>query len=926
MSAVVGRERELSDVGVFLQSIRDAPGILVIEGEPGIGKTVIWRAAVERAQESGFRVLSCRPVEAEAKLSYAAVADLVSGLPETSVEELPDPQARALSVAILSAEPEGPAPDARTVGTALASLLRRAAVDGPVLVAVDDVQWLDRPSASAVAFAARRLGPARVGMLLTQRTDTSSRSLASALEGGTTDASRILLSGLSVASLFHIVDKELGTSLPRPALLKVEELSEGNPLFALELARTLRDGGMRPGEPLRVPETLTELVAERLSSLPKPTIEALRVAAASSQPRLDVLRTVLGDEPEERLAPAEAAGVVELEAARVRFRHPLFASAVYSSAGAEARRRCHRLLASAVVGDPEEVARHLALAATEPSEEVAAALDAAAARAGARGAPDAAAELGELAARLTPPDDAPSGRRRTIAAAEAFASAGDPERARNLLGPILLEELPPEERGRALSLLGRINWHEDGFPEAIARLQEALLHLGDPLLTAPIRFSLAFAYVSTADPAAALEQARLALEDAEEAGDPGLLAEALAVTAIVEFMSGLGTDLSKLERSLELEDRSRRAELIMRPSSIAAMIAVYEARLAEACGRLHEICSWAFEIGDDAAVPFLLDHLAWAEWWRGDFAASEEAVQQALDLAAQTGSKLNRTAPLVHRAMVHGFRGELDAAFDDIAAATTLFQETGWTFGLSWAATAAGAINVARQDLAAAEEALEPLIAATEAMGVVEPVWALFLPDAVEALAGRGQLDRAERLLDGFEEQASRLGRSWALAESARCRALILAERGELDEALDAIGDALERHEQLELPIERGRALLLLGRIRRRRREKLLAKEALEQAQAVFEGLGAVLWAEQARGELGRVGLRRRSPSALTETEQRVAELAADGRTTKEVAQTLSVSPKTVEAALSRIYGKLEIHSRAELGAWMAKRGERAKT
>ncbi len=295
---------------------------------------------------------------------------------------------------------------------------------------------------------------------------------------------------------------------------------------------------------------------------------------------------------------------------------------------------------------------------------------------------------------------------------------------------------------------------------------------------------------------------------------------------IVEFIAGLGTDHARLERALELEDRRRPRQLVQRPSSIAAMIAVCEARLTEGCERLYELRTWAYERGEDASLPFLLDHLAWAEWWRGDFAAAGRAAEEVLELSALTGSKTHGTVPLVHRAIVRGFYGDVDAAFADVSAATALFQETGWTFGLSWAATAAGSIHLALGEMASALEALEPLIVAAEEMGIGEPVWTLFVPDAVEALTAVGQLERAEALLEAFEVQARRLNRPWALAEVSRCRALILAEHADLDGALAAAEDALARQELLELPVARGRALLTLGRVRRRRREKLLAKES----------------------------------------------------------------------------------------------------
>jgi DNA-binding CsgD family transcriptional regulator len=218
-------------------------------------------------------------------------------------------------------------------------------------------------------------------------------------------------------------------------------------------------------------------------------------------------------------------------------------------------------------------------------------------------------------------------------------------------------------------------------------------------------------------------------------------------------------------------------------------------------------------------------------------------------------------------------------------------------------------------DPQAADAALAPLAAPFEQEEVPDPIRPFFLPDEIEALIGLGRLDPAERLLTNFEAAARRLRRGWALMMAARCRALLLAARGDLDDASGTMGEALTLCEGLELRIEVARTLLLAGQLERRRRKKRVASEYLQKATAEFEEMGARLWAERAKAELRRVGLRPSAPDELTASERRVAELTASGLKNREVAAQLYLSPKTVEATLARVYRKLEIHSRAELGA-----------
>jgi DNA-binding CsgD family transcriptional regulator len=235
-----------------------------------------------------------------------------------------------------------------------------------------------------------------------------------------------------------------------------------------------------------------------------------------------------------------------------------------------------------------------------------------------------------------------------------------------------------------------------------------------------------------------------------------------------------------------------------------------------------------------------------------------------------------------------------------------------------WIAASLALLELSLGDPEAACRACEPLTAALEARGIGEPLHAFFLPDALEALVALGGLDRAERLIDGFEARGRQLDRVWALATGARCRALLLAARGDLAGATAAIERALAEHARIEMPFELARTLLVDGVIERRLRRRARAKASFEQALAIFEDLGAALCAGQARAELDRVGLRRAADGALTEIERRVAELAAEGRTNRDVAAAVCISPKTVEANLARAYRKLGITSRAQLGARMA--------
>jgi predicted ATPase len=352
-SDVVGRERELAALAAFAERGSAGPAALLLEGEAGIGKSTLWLAGVEEARRRGRVVLQARPAEAEAQLAFAGLGDLLEGSPEETIGDLPRPQTDALRVALLLEPPSGSPPDERALGVALLGLLRRLARERPVLVAVDDVQWLDTASARTLEFAWRRLRTEPVGLLLARRAGSHAQSALTLGE-------RVGVPPLSMGAVHRLLHARLGLVLTRPALRRVHEAAGGNPFYALELGRAAKPA---TGEPPLVPEHLPDLVRARLEALPGPTRDALAAAAALVRPTVGlVARAAAG---QDALRPALAAHVLELDGERIRFSHPLLAAGAYARLDDRGRRRLHGQLAGLVEHD-EERWRHLALATHGP--------------------------------------------------------------------------------------------------------------------------------------------------------------------------------------------------------------------------------------------------------------------------------------------------------------------------------------------------------------------------------------------------------------------------------------------------------------------------------------------------------------------------------------------------------------------------------
>ena len=922
---IVGRERELASVSRLLEPVEEGLRVLLLEGEPGIGKTTVWEHALADAAERGYRVLACRPAEAEAKLAFTALGDLLAPIADHGLPGLPEPQRAALEVALLRAAPSGAPPDRRAVGTAVYSLLRRSAEERPLAVAVDDIQWLDRASRATLSFALRRLGDSPVAVLAARRLEPDRRVDALDLEAGLPGrVEHLWLGPLSLSGLYHLIRARVGHVFARPTLRRIAQASGGNPLFALELARVLVETGARPGpgEPLPVPETLGALLAARVERLPAAVRDVLLAAASLSNPDLGSIGEALGEDAVRQLVVAEDAGLVEIREGRVRFGHPLLASTVYSSAPEGTRRAVHRRLAE-VLSAPEERARHEALGAAGPDERVAVSLDAAAGDADSRGAPEVAVEFSELACGLTPPRARDDLARRMLDLCGYLFRAGDADEARRLLEALVDEHEAGRLRACALELLARLLHVAGTAPEAVSRCRQALAEAGsDPELRARIHATLAL--VSWHDFELAREHARAALDllDRLDDPDPGVLSQALMAYVEGEFYAGRAPPADAVQRGLELERLAPSPVVADRMSAALGVWLKYQGDFAEARKRLEAARRAAIDEGDESSLPYVIGHLPQLELWTGNWLDAERYALEHLELAEGTAQPDQRRQALFNLSLVHALVGSVEEARAEAEELQAEAEEVGDDWGASNAGAVLGLLELSLGRAREAAEHLRRNFELRERIAATEPIRAY--ADYVESLVELGELDRAEKVASLLDARSRASGRAALLAVSSAARGLLAAARGDLDGAAEALEAAIAQHERVTVPFDLARTLVAVGQVRRRRGERKAAREALEEARRIFEQLGAPLWAARADAELRRVPIRRGAPQELTPTEEQVAELVAVGRTSREVAQALFVSPKTVEANLTRIYRKLGIRSRAELGARMSERARAA--
>jgi DNA-binding NarL/FixJ family response regulator len=899
-----GRRAECDALDRLLADARRSRGgVLVLRGEAGVGKTALLEHAAGRAD--GMLVLRAAGVESEAELPFAALHQLLRPVLEL-VGRLPAPQAAALRGALGLGPPGGE--DRFLVSVAALSLLAEAAEIRPVLCRVDEAQWLDRSSAEALAFAARRLEADPVALLFAARDGDARQFEAPGLP-------ELRLQGLEREAAAALL-AERGTDLPAELVDRLVEGTGGNPLALLELPGSLDPDQLAGRAPLEAVLPLTARLegtfGERVRRLPAPARTLLLVAAAEAagDPAV-VLRAAAGlGVVAEVLDEVEAAGLVGTGDGRLAFRHPLVRSAAYRTATFAARRAAHRALAEVLAGEDaaDQRAWHLAAATLGPDEPAAVELERSADRARRRGGHAAAAAALERAAELTG-DDGERGRRLAGAATEAWL-AGQPDRAAALLDRA--EPLVADQPSRVAVA------HLRGTIEASrgVALQAATMLVAGAELAVPL------------DPDRALQMLLEAAEVASYAGDVGPTAElgrraaALPVTDppgrfLRDMLQGMG---KVAEGDTDagvplLRDAVAVAARLDDPRQLIwAGVAAFFVGDNDAGNNLHaRAVARARQEGAVGLLPRALEFLAAGELAAGRMAAAEVDATEGLRLARDTGNDTSACRHLATLAHLAALRGDEDAcrAWAEEALDRTAARGLGLPATLAGYALALLELGQGRPAEALAR--LERLLAAGPGAG--SPYFAVYtVPDLVEAAVRSGRPEAAAAPLAAFDQLATLAGTPDLLAQLARCRGLV----GSDEDAPARFEEALALHDRRARPFDTARTELLYGEALRRARRRGEARTHLRSALEAFQRLEAAPWAERAAAELRATGetARRRNPGTLaqlTPQELQIVRLVGEGGTNREIGAQLFLSRRTVDYHLRNVFVKLGVSSRIEL-------------
>jgi DNA-binding CsgD family transcriptional regulator/tetratricopeptide (TPR) repeat protein len=927
----VGRDAEVAEISAFLSATSGLPAALAITGDAGIGKTMVWQNTLRAAGHSA-RVLSCQPTLAERPLAFSVLDDLFGDVAGEVLRALPGPRRRAVEMTLLRdvsvsrsragrLETDRPSPGRRALARGILDALRVLAGDAPLVLAVDDAHWLDRPSANVLEFCLRRLEREPILILLTFRDMDAAFPLGLDRALPPDRLGRVHLGSLTLGAIAEILRSRMGAMLPRYALTRLYDTCGGNPFYALECARTLLDhpNMSLTREPIPLPRSLDGLVRRRVRRLMPGVRRVGQLVAASSDPR-ERLICAAYDGGESWLAIDQAidGGIIERDGDVLRFTHPLLRSVLYGEMPLAERRQVHQRLA-AVAEDIEDLAWHLALGAGRPREDIAGMLDDAARHAASRGAPEEGATLTEQAARLTPAGRPEAARERRVQAADYHFRAGSMARSRELIQSALAACPAGPPRASLLVRLATVHYHLSGWPLAEQTFRQAAEEApDDTALCAHVEQELAFARMVAGDLPAALHWAKASLRSAERAADPHLIAHSLARVAAFEFLQGNGARHDLLDHAEALgaaagEEPTGRLPLYG-PSLVKGVILKWSDRLDEARVVLAGQYRNTLGCGDEASLAFLLYHFSELECWAGNWDTAEEYALEGRRVAEESHQQTMRPATLSSLALVRAHQGHVVQARELASEALTLCEQTGNAPFASQALSVLGFAALSLDDYQAAVSHLDRLAEATSAFGLGEPGVVRFLPDEIEALTALGDVGRARSFTRQLEARGKSLGRPWALATAARCRAHLAAGDGDLQGALAACDQALSQHERLPMPFELGRTLLVKGMIERRSKHRSAARDSFAQALGIFEHLGAPLWADKSRREMSKISTRV-PVGSLTDAERRIAGLVAQGKTNREVASAMFVTENTVQTHVRHIFQKLGVRSRTELTA-----------
>jgi DNA-binding CsgD family transcriptional regulator len=900
-----GRQDECDVLDRLLNEVRTGHSqVLVVRGEPGLGKSALLEYVIENA--SGCRVLRAAGVEYEMELAYAGLQQLCAPMLELR-ERLPQPQRAALETAFgLSAKET---PDRFVVGLAVLGLLSWAADEKPLICVVDDYQWLDRASALTLAFVARRLKAESVGLVFAVRQHSEARELDGLPE--------LLLEGLSASDARALLDSAWLGRLDEAVLNRVVAEAHGNPLALLELPRSLTPaqlaGGFGFPDVTPVANRIEESFRRRLETLPDDTRRLLLTAAAEPVGDTTLLWRAAGGlgVGADAAGPAQTAGLIDF-GAPVRFRHPLVRSAVYRAAPAPDRREVHLALAEATdpEADPDRRAWHRAQASSGLDEPLADELERSAGRAQARGGIAAAATFLERAAELTS-DSARRGR-RALAAAQAKFESGAPEAAQELLVAAERCALDELQRARLARLRAQIVFALRRGSDAPPLLLDAAKQL-EPLDSGTAREAYlealgAAIFAGRLNGSVGPGNVAAAAQGAPRVRHPSPPTDLLLDGLATRYTEGYVASVAPLRHALDelRQDPGRDEDDFRRWFWLPWLVAceLWDDEM------WHTLATRAVQLvrasGALIALPLALGYRAVLHVHAGEFAAASALTDEADAITEATGSAPAKYASLLLAAW-RGVEAEaqelLSWGLENVTARGEGRGIGGWGYTTAVLNNGLGRYEAA---LASAQTACE-----YDDLGI----FGLSLVELVEAGARSGAQEDAAAALAQLEERTGAAGTDWALGVQARSRALL--SDGKAAERL--YREAIERLERTRIAVHLARAHLVYGEWLRRENRRVDAREHLRAAHETFSHAGAQAFAERARRELSATGETARtrtneSRGLLTAQESQIARLARDGFSNPEIGAQLFISPRTVQYHLRKVFQKLDITSRNQLG------------
>lgn len=915
---LVGRETELERIDELLAVVRSQrSATLLLRGEPGIGKSELLTEAVRRAPD--LQALGIRGVESESELAFAGLAELVRPLLE-DVERLPDALRVALRRAL--ALEEGTT-TTFTVGQGLVNLMALASDRAPLLVVIDDLQWVDESTVEVLAYAAHHLDAEGVGVLAAARDDwlgmfDNRPDTVLTVTGLDRDAARQLLAGAVDETAVDAIVADTGA----------------NPLALLEVAAGGSGAGWSTTEvgPRPIGARLQYALGRRLAGLSEDTRLAALIAAADDSGETGLLLTAAAalEIRSGAFEAAETAGILTLDGARFEFRHPLLRAATYHQATPADRRRAHHALANAATA-PRHAARrawHLANAAIGPDADAAAALDVIGRAAIRRGSVTSGARALERSARLSTDEETRADR--LLAAGEALWMSELPARAAPLLDEAAAGTTSPLRRADAEIIRGQVETWLHGARSGRDRLIKAA---DDIAALDPGRAIAALAYATTAAVLAAdVHGARLAADRAialADGADPLVGAVATVAESQALLVEGAGDQaapaldpLVDLAEALIAGGGLEGDQVLATATMLLLQVAGFTDTVLERWPRARRSLSLLEGLGREqgliGVLPFALATTAELDWREGRWVEAHANATLVTELAAR--SELTAAAALASAllARIEAGLGDVEAARRHADVAMASADQQGFGVVRLWAQSAIGLAELGRGDACAAVDALEPVAALVDQCGVGEPGIIWWRGDYIEALARAGRIEAATEQHDRLDAEARASGRQWARTICARTGALLADDQS----FGPAFRQAFREHDRLPSPFERARTELMFA-------ERLLVDRPDEaalhaaNARATFERIGARPWAERAShlGEEGDpvpvVAIRLRNE--LTARELHVATVVGQGASNREAADALFVSPKTIDFHLSNIYRKLGVRGRTELAALVAR-------